>query len=71
MIDIFSSAREKADLSVSSDKLCEAINQKYRLPAKNLKTIDNLAAYCKNQLKPGDILITLGAGDIYQVHNLV
>ena len=71
MIDIFSSAREKADLSVSSDKLCQAINQKYRIPAENLKTINNLAVYCKNNLKPGDVFITLGAGDIYQVHHLV
>jgi UDP-N-acetylmuramate--alanine ligase len=71
MIDIFSSAREKADLSVSSDRLCEVINKRYQLPTKNLKNIDNLAEYCKNNLNPGDVLITLGAGDIYQVHNLV
>jgi len=71
MIDIFSSAREKADLSISSDKLCESINQKHQLPAQNLKNINNLAKYCKNKLNPGDVLITLGAGDIYQVHNLI
>ena len=71
MIDIFSSAREKADHSVSSDKLCEAIYQKYHLPAQNLKSIDRLAKYCQDHLNPGDVLITLGAGDIYQVHSLI
>lgn len=71
MIDIFSSAREKADLSVSSDKLCETIGEKYHIPAKNLKSVDQLAKYCKNELNPGDVFITLGAGDIYQVHDLV
>lgn len=71
MIDIFSSAREKADLSVSSDKLCESINKKYHLPAQNLKSLTNLAKYCQTQLNSGDIFITLGAGDIYQVHNMV
>lgn len=71
MIDIFSSAREKEDLSVSSDKLCDAINKKYHLPAQNVKSLDNLVKYCQNQLKPGDVFITLGAGDIYQVHDMV
>ena len=71
MIDIFSSAREKTDPSISSDKLCDAINQKYHLPAQNLKNLANLAKYCQTELKPGDVLITLGAGDIYQVHDLI
>lgn len=71
MIDIFSSAREEKDLTVSSEKLCAAINKKHNLPAHNLKTISELAKFCKNELQPGDVLLTVGAGDIYQVHNLV
>lgn len=71
MIDIFCSAREKVDLSVSSTKLCEAIVSKHNLPAHNLESIQNLAKYCRKQLKRGNVLITVGAGDIYQVHELI
>ncbi len=71
MIDIFSSAREKPDYSISSDKLCQAITDKYQIKAKNLKSIQNLVNYCQTDLNPGDILITLGAGDIYLAHDLV
>jgi UDP-N-acetylmuramate--alanine ligase len=71
MIDIFSSAREKPDPTISSTKLCEAIENKYHSSAQNLKSIEKLAQYCKTQLNSGDILITLGAGDIYLVHEII
>lgn len=72
MIDIFSSAREQKDDSVSSDVLCEAIEAKHpSVSAKNLKTISNLAEFCKTKLQPGDILLTVGAGDIYKVHDVL
>ncbi|MEN8253570.1 MAG: cyanophycin synthetase [Patescibacteria group bacterium] len=72
MIDIFASAREKADSSISSDLLCQRIKEKYlSIKTKNLKNIDNLAKYCQKDLHEGDILITLGAGDIYQVHDRI
>lgn len=72
MIDIFASAREEFDESVSSDRLCLAINgHQPRLKAQNLGTISNLANYFNNQLEVGDVVMTLGAGDIYQVHDLV
>ncbi|MBU0578426.1 UDP-N-acetylmuramate--L-alanine ligase [Patescibacteria group bacterium] len=71
MIDIFSSARESVDLLVTSTKLCKAIETKYKIPSHNLKTIKNLAKYCKDKLEAGDVIITIGAGDIYQVHELI
>ncbi|MBD3250290.1 MAG: UDP-N-acetylmuramate--L-alanine ligase, partial [Candidatus Pacebacteria bacterium] len=72
LLDIFASAREKFDPTVSSDLLVEAAKTKFpRLKIANLKTIKSLADYCQNQLGPGDALITLGAGDIYQVHQLI
>lgn len=72
MIDIFASAREPFDDSVSSDLLCQEINKTYpNLEAQNLGTINNLANYFNKELKPGDIVLTIGAGDIYQVHDLV
>ncbi len=72
MIDIFASAREAFDQSVSSDMLCKAIQEKFpNIPAKNEKTIQLLADYLRENTKPGDIVLTLGAGDIYQVHQLI
>lgn len=72
MIDIFPSAREAFDSSVTSDQLCSEIEQHYpTITAKNYKTLPELAEYCKTQLKPGDVFVTVGAGDIYQVHDLV
>lgn len=72
MIDIFASARELFNDSVSSDLLCEAINKtNANIKAQNLGTIHNLANYFNQRLEPGDVVLTIGAGDIYQVHDLV
>lgn len=72
MIDIFPSARENYDATVSSDLLCQAINQRAgRDKAINLKTIPLLATYLVDHLKTGDVCLTLGAGDIYLVHDMV
>ncbi len=72
MIDIFSSAREQDDPTISSDLLCEKIREKYsEIKAENLKNIDHLANFFMTELKPGDIFVTLGAGDIYEVYELL
>ncbi len=72
MIDIFPSAREAFDPSVTSTQLCEAITAAHpQVSTLNLLTIPKLAAYLQQTLKPGDICLTVGAGDIYQVHQLI
>ena len=72
MIDIFPSAREAFDSSVTSDQLCAEIEEHYpNITAKNYKTLPELATYCKTQLLPGDVFVTVGAGDIYQIHDLI
>ncbi len=71
MIDIFSSDREKNDPSVSSDILCTALKEKNPdHTVRNVNTIKNLANYCK-KLPSKTVVLTLGAGDIYQVHCLI
>lgn len=71
MIDIFASAREKFDPTMSSDLLCAEINQRYpQLQAENLKNVANLAEYFRH-LPVGSVVLTVGAGDIYEVHDLV
>lgn len=72
MIDIFPSAREKVDPSVSSDSLCQAISEfSPSSQVQNLQTIPRLAEWCRDHLQAGDVCITLGAGDIYHVHDLI
>lgn len=72
MIDIFASAREPMDNTISSDLLCEEINKvNPQIEAENMGSINHLANYFNNQLETGDIVLTIGAGDIYEVHDLV
>ncbi|MBP7768538.1 UDP-N-acetylmuramate--L-alanine ligase [Candidatus Woesebacteria bacterium] len=72
MIDIFASAREQFDPSISTDMLVAAIKEQYpEIQIENVKTIPALANYLRSHLQPGDICITIGAGDIYTVHKLL
>lgn len=64
LMDIYSSAREKMDITVSSQKLVEEIS-------KNQKdvyyTSDHSSAisWLKNNVKDNDLVITLGAGNVF------
>ncbi|MEK7458066.1 MAG: cyanophycin synthetase, partial [Patescibacteria group bacterium] len=70
LIDIFPSAREAYDATINSDLLAEKIGETGK-PAKNLKTIQGVKTHIKKTAKPGDVVITLGAGDLYHVHELI
>jgi UDP-N-acetylmuramate--alanine ligase len=70
LLDIFASAREAKDETVSSQHLAEAISQ--RFPNKSVLLLSqpsDLALYCQTELSEGSVLLTLGAGDIYTAHN--
>lgn len=71
MTDIFASAREASDPTISSTILCEAIEQKYGIKATNVSTNEKLAEYFKTNLQAGDVFLTLGAGDIYEVYDVI
>lgn len=72
LIDIFASARESADTSITTDMLAKAIAARYpHIKVKNVYSLERLAAYLQDTLKPGDVCLTLGAGDIYKVHDLI
>lgn len=72
LLDIFPSARESFDTSITSDMLVTAIKEKYpRISVQNLKTISALSEFLKRELHSGDVCITIGAGDIYKVHELI
>ncbi len=69
MIDIFPSAREAFDPTVSSDTLCQAIQKAYPThQVQNLHTISALQTYL-NSLPADTVFLTLGAGDIYHVYD--
>lgn len=71
LLDIFPSAREVVDQSISNDILLDKINQlSPALPALNLHQLAPLAAYLKQHLNSEMIFITLGAGDIYHLYDL-
>lgn len=72
LLDIFASARESFDESVSSQQLADAIKTKN--PACEVQVLPNVAAlaqFCQTQLHQGDTLLTIGAGDVYHVHDII
>lgn len=70
LIDIFPSAREAFDPEMNSDLLVSAVQQQYpNCKIRNLHSIAALADYIKHS--DYQLLITIGAGDIYQVHELL
>lgn len=65
LADIYA-AREKDTGIVSSDMLGDAIREK-GVPCKNFHSFDNIVTYLKENLTKGDVLFTIGAGDVYKV----
>lgn len=68
--DIFSSAREKDTKSVHSKDIVN-LAQKYHKDVQYIGELTDIANYVKDKLQPGNILITMGAGDVYKVGGMV
>ena len=60
--DIYS-ARETDTLGVSGERLADAVGDK----ASYLGGLDNIATHLKENLGKGDVLVVMGAGDIYKL----
>ncbi len=72
LLPIYASAREEADSSISSEMLKTALAEKAQPKTLELiSDLPDLAEWCKKNLVAGDVCVTLGAGDIYQVHELL
>lgn len=67
--DIYASKREQPDESISGQILASEV--KKHQPNVTYVPTANLIDYLKADLKPGDALFTLGAGNIYQIHDLL
>lgn len=65
LADIYA-AREKFTKAVSSDMLGDAI-RKTGKSCTNLHSFEEIVDYLKSNLKDGDLLLTVGAGDVYKI----
>ena len=65
LADIYA-AREKNTIGITSDDLRKKLNE-LGADAIYLPSFDTILDYLKSELEPGDLLITMGAGDIYLV----
>lgn len=68
LIDIFASAREEKDESISSEMLAEKI-KKINKNSFYVGDISKARDWILGNVKKGDVVITMGAGDIYKFHN--
>lgn len=71
ILDIYGSAREKQG-GVSSCQLADAIvkfnrTNKMSQEVKTIATIPAAAAYLRRRLKAGEVLLLMGAGDVFRV----
>ena len=65
LADIYA-AREKNDIGISSNDLCEALKNNGK-DAHYFGSFDEIENYMLQNISPGDLLITMGAGDIVKV----
>ena len=71
MAEIYAS-REKNIYKISSKQLVEEIKRRYPLKAAHyFNNFDEIASYVIDNAKDGDLVITMGAGDIYKVAELI
>jgi UDP-N-acetylmuramate--alanine ligase len=72
LADIFSSAREKKAgvNSTSSSQLAELI-QKRGINTRYFPTLEEISSYLEQTLNENDLVITLGAGDVYKVGQIL
>lgn len=66
LLDIFTSAREIADLSITSADLVEAM-VKNNLKAGLFNTNEDMLKYLNVNLNKDTVLLTIGAGDVYKI----
>lgn len=64
--DIYA-ARETDTLGVSSEKLANAIGEK----ARYMGDFAKIAEFLASEAKEGDLILTMGAGDVYKIANLL
>lgn len=69
LVDIYA-AREQNTSGISSAHLADQMQKKHP-QAYYAGSIQNAAAYLRRRLRKGDLLLTMGAGDVYRVADLL
>lgn len=67
IVDIYSPAGEAAIEGVSSEKLTSLIKEQGQLNVRYIPTKEEVLEVLKTEANAGDVIITMGAGDIYKV----
>lgn len=65
VVDIYASARETVRTDITSAKLVEEIAKNHS-HVQYIKNLSGALSYIKTYLSPGDIIVCMGAGDIYE-----
>ena len=71
LTDIYA-AREKNIYKISSDKLADTIKRTH--PGKDvryIKSFDEIAEVIKTEAEPEDLVITMGAGDVFKIGDMI
>ncbi len=72
LLDVYSPPGEKPIPGVSSQVLAEKISRREKRPVLCFSDQGELVEYLKRRLSPGDLVLTMGAGDVWKVaHRLV
>src|SRR5690606_6093557 len=64
--DIYSPAGEKRIDGVSSERLTELIRQNSNPNVRYIAAKEDAEVYLSEQVQPGDLVLTMGAGDIWK-----
>lgn len=70
ILDIYTSAREKSG-GVSPEDLVALINEMNLGKAMHIGSIKSVAEYVKESAERGDIVMTMGAGNVWQMHDYI
>lgn len=69
LTDIYA-AREKDTGEISSQILCEKVRQE-NVNAKYISSFSDIADYIRKNASTGDLVITMGAGDVYKIGDIL
>ncbi len=71
IVDIYSPAGERPIEGVSAKRLAEAVHQKSHAGARFYATKDEVVEYLRGRVKPGDLVLFMGAGDIWKAGKML
>jgi len=71
LLPIFASAREQKSASISSESLARSAHAEGIHFIKSFASEKELLHTLREDIKPGDIIFTMGAGDVYKLEDKI